>query len=239
MRKQSGRFIVEGDREIVRAIENGIEPLELWLAPESSMGSYEKYFKTCYETSTAVFEKIAYRASTEWAVATFAIPQHDERIIDDVLSNAKRIVVMEGIEKPGNLGAVLRTSLAAGIDAVLLADAAIDLFGPNVVRNATGALFEQRVFSGTSEEVQQWLSTHKFDTYITHMHSDATSLYDWNPKEKVAMVVGEEARGLSDFWLEAGYTNLIIPMKGNTVDSLNVSVAVAVMAYHLDYLKQK
>lgn len=237
-RRQSGRMVVEGEREIARALRSGLEPLDLWVRDGVEPLEIERGFKTIYFASGPVFDKVAYRSATELAVATFVIPEQNAALVQHVLSNASRLLVLEGLEKPGNLGAVLRSSLASGIDAVLLADAALDPYSPNVVRNATGALFEQHLLVGTNAEVQGWLKDYGFEVAITHMHTDAVSLYDWKPADKVAVVLGEEARGLSNDWLDQGYENLVVPMHGDVVDSLNVSVAAAVISYHLDYLKR-
>jgi TrmH family RNA methyltransferase len=130
------------------------------------------------------------------------------------------------------LGAVLRTAYAAGVKAILLADPALDPFGPNVMRNATGAIFAQPLFVGTSEEVQDLLARSGFTTFITHMHKDSVSMLDTQWPSKTAIVLGEESQGLSSNWLNKGYINTIIPMDGTLVDYLNVSVAAAVLLYH-------
>ena len=148
-----------------------------------------------------------------------------------LLSGARGVLVVEGIEKPGNAGAILRTAQAAGMAAVFFADVVLDLYGPNVMRNATGAIFEVPIVSGTSLEVQSLLEQHGFQIYITHMHTDSASMFELDWPGKSAIVLGEESVDCSN-WLHQGYTNVIIPMKGEAVDSLNVSVAAAVLMYH-------
>ena len=141
-------------------------------------------------------------------------------------------MILEGIEKPGNLGAVLRTACAAGVDAVVLADAPLDPFSPNVIRNATGALFEVPIISATGKELILALKSLEMSIYITYLHENATSMFDVQWPEKCAIVLGEEARGLSESWSAAAAENIIIPMAGDAIDSLNVSVSAAVLMYH-------
>ena len=231
-RKDTGRCVVEGEREILRAVQAGWRGHSLWLKGEVEV-DFTDSFDQVYFTSERVFEKLAYRSGTEYAVAVFETPSTD--LNPQTLADFRAVLVVEGLEKPGNLGALLRTSLAAGFDAVLLADPALEPFGPNVIRNATGALFEQRLLVGTTAQVQAALATAGFTTWITHMHTNATDLFAWEPAERTAFVLGEEARGLSSLWLDQEYENLIIPMSGAAVDSLNVSVAAAVLMYHWRY----
>ncbi|MCH1535066.1 MAG: RNA methyltransferase [Schleiferiaceae bacterium] len=231
VRKVFGVCVVEGRREVERALACNWELKELWslehAAPLQEMPEGVEH----YEVSAKVYEKIAYRDATEDVVAVFYRPDSSFASRSKILDSASRVVVVEGIEKPGNLGAIMRTALAAGAGAIILADPALDPFGPNVVRNATGALFELPIFMGSSDQVQQWLHENSFTGYITHMHEDATSIYEVNWAPKSAIILGEESRGLSAAWLEKAYENVLIPMKGKSVDSLNVSVAAAVLLY--------
>jgi len=230
-RKSRGCCVVEGYREINRALRNGWKGLDLWVLEGEEIKVLPEDFKNFYRTNAKVFEKIAYRSSTEHAVAVFETPLVSLEDAAPVLEHARGVLVLEGIEKPGNLGAVLRTALAAGVDAVLLADPALDPFGPNVIRNATGALFEIPVFVGTAQGIRELLRKMDYTVFITHMHDNARSLFDIVWPTKSAMVLGEESRGLRNDWLEEDYENVIIPMASETIDSLNVSVAAAVLMY--------
>jgi len=230
-RKSKGLCVIEGEREIQRALASKWVPQEVWVLDGSSVAIDTASFPDFYIASQKVFDKIAYRSSTEWAIAVFQTPDVSLEAAQDLLDKAKAVLILEGIEKPGNLGAVLRSAVAAGMDAVLLADPAIDPFGPNVIRNATGALFEIPLFVGGSKEIQEHLKTHVFQNYITHMHSEASSIFDVEWSAKTALILGEESRGLSSDWTEKGYKNIIIPMEGTSIDSLNVSVAAAVLMY--------
>mgnify|MGYP000005747329 FL=1 len=231
VRKSKGLCVIEGEREIQRALASKWIPSEIWMLDGSSVAIDSSCFPDVYVASQKVFDKIAYRSTTEWAIAVFHTPDVSLEASRDVLDRAKAVLILEGIEKPGNLGAVLRSAVAVGIDAVLLANPAIDPFGPNVIRNATGALFEIPLFVGDSKTIQGHLKMHSFESYITHMHSESSSMYDIKWSSKTALILGEESRGLTMEWTEKGYHNIIIPMEGTSIDSLNVSVAAAVLMY--------
>ena len=231
VRKVFGVCVVEGRREVERALACHWELKELWTLEHAPPVEGVPENAEHFEVAAKVYEKIAYRDATEDVVAVFYRPDSSFASRSKILESARRIVVVEGIEKPGNLGAIMRTALAAGAGAIVLADPALDPFGPNVVRNATGALFELPIFMGSSTQVQQWLNDSGFTGYITHMHEEAVSMYKVNWAPKSAIILGEESEGLSASWLESSYENVIIPMEGKSVDSLNVSVAAAVLLY--------
>ena len=135
-------------------------------------------------------------------------------------------------DEPHSLRDRIRRASAAGVDAVVLADPAIEPFGPNVIRNATGALFEVPLIVASTQELLPTLKLAGFTTYITNLHDRAKSMFDIKWPEKSAIVLGEESQGLSDSWNPGELTNIIIPMEGDTIDSLNVSVSAAVLMYH-------
>ncbi|MET1169530.1 MAG: RNA methyltransferase [Flavobacteriales bacterium] len=231
-RKQSGLCVVEGAREIQRALATGWIGVELWSKENAAQAHWMQSFEQRYIAGSKVFEKIAYRSGTEAHVGLFKQRHWKLDELGALLSGARGVLVVEGIEKPGNAGAILRTAQAAGMAAVFFADVVLDLYGPNVMRNATGAIFEVPIVSGTSLEIQSLLEQHGFHIYITHMHKDSASMFELDWPGKSAIVLGEESGGLSSHWLHQGYTNVIIPMEGEAVDSLNVSVAAAVLMYH-------
>jgi len=231
-RTQTGLCVVEGAREIQRALAGGWEGVELWSKENTEQAHWMQFFQRHYIAGSKVFKKIAYRSGTVAHVALFKQRKWSLKELDALLFDSRGVLVIEGIEKPGNAGAILRTAQAAGVGAVFFADAALDLYGPNVMRNATGAIFEVPIYSGTSKEVRSLLEEHGFHVYITHMHTDSVSMFDLDWPGKSAIVLGEESDGLSSHWLHQGYTNTIIPMEGDGIDSLNVSVAAAVLMYH-------
>lgn len=230
-RRSAKKFVVEGAREIQRALSLGWRGAELWTLEESSLEIDLTAFDQHFVTTGKVFDKLAYRQGTVTEVATFHM--QDRPISTFAPSKGTTaVLVLEGIEKPGNLGAILRSAASAGISALFLADSPIDLYNPNVIRNSTGAAFELPVYSATSSEIQQALARHNFDVLITHMHSSAHSIFQTSYNLRTAFVFGEEARGLSSQWLNANFTNIIIPMRSAVVDSLNVSVAAALASFH-------
>jgi len=232
VRKSRGLCVVEGAREINRALACDWTPVELWQLDGSRVPLNTAAFPSFHLASTKVFNKIAYRNTTEEAVAVFKVPDVRLEAQKSILTTAKCLLVLEGIEKPGNLGAVLRTASAAGVDGVILADPAVEPFGPNVIRNATGALFEVPLIIASTQELMPALKSEGFTTYITNLHHRATPMFDVKWSEKSAIVLGEESQGLSDAWNPDELTNIIIPMEGDTIDSLNVSVSAAVLMYH-------
>lgn len=231
-RRQQGQFVVEGPREIARALQLGWRGLDLWVrGHEHSYAHWERRFDRTFLTSSQVFEKLAYRPGTLDVVAVFESRQHELSLLAELPEHAG-ILVLEGLEKPGNLGAILRSAAAAGMSAVVLADAPIDPYNPNVMRNATGAVFELPVIECSSEDLLVALRKGKYAVRVTHMHSEAKDLFTLQFTGRNAFVLGEEARGISPFWLDQKFENVLIPMESKVVDSLNVSVAAALIAYH-------
>ena len=196
-RKQSGICVVEAAREIQRALAAGWTGVELWSKEDASQAHWTQSFERQYVAGAKVFEKIAYRSGTESHVALFKQRHWKLDELGGLLSEARGVLVVEGIEKPGNAGAILRTAQAAGVSAVFFADAALDLYGPNVMRNATGAIFEVPTVLGTSSEIQMFLEEHGFHIYITHMHTDSVSMFELEWPGKSAIVLGGGSGGLN------------------------------------------
>lgn len=232
-RKQSGFFLVEGYREITQAVTLGWEIESLYLVPEiwdkSHTSNALKVFHThrVFAISEAVFGKLAYREGSDGIVAQIRQKQHDLDTL--VLPTNPLVVVLEGIEKPGNVGAMLRTCDAAGVDAVLLADPKTDLYNPNLIRASLGSIFTVPIAVGTSQHVLQWLQSHRIAVYSAVV--EAATLYTEVRMEiPSAVVLGTEATGLSALWQHSPCTPISIPMRGR-IDSLNVSNACAVIVY--------
>ena len=143
--------------------------------------------------------------------------------------------MVEGVEKPGNLGAILRSCEAFGIDALIVADAKTDFYNPNVIRSSVGCLFGMNLFQGSNDEVFSFLKQNKFSIYTTFMNEKAQNISQKDFTKKSAIVFGTEHSGLSDFWLGKS-ENILIPMVGS-IDSLNLSNAVAISCYEI--LRQK
>ena len=221
-RKARGLFVVEGRREYDRAAAAGWQTETLFVRegePEADRADFL--------VSAALYEKIACRGGTEGIVAVMRM---QERALSEIpLSAAPLVLVLESVEKPGNLGAVLRTADAAGVDAVLVCDPLTDLFNPNLIRASLGALFSVPTVACTSQEAYAWLSAHGISV-LTAQLQDSSLYYDTDMVRPTAIVFGTEDKGLSDFWRERADAHIRIPMAG-AMDSLNVSVSAAILAF--------
>ena len=232
-RREQNRIIIEGRREIERAVACGFVVDTLFVCNEITRGAgdgdYEVGIKAnvVEEVSKDVFEKIAYREGSDGLLAV-AIPKYSD-IRDFKPKKNPLIIVLETVEKPGNLGAVMRTADAAGADAVIIADPRTDLYNPNAIRASIGTIFSVPLFSCSSETCIAWLKANDIKIYCTYLQASIDYL-DADFRESSAIVMGTEATGISDIWVEAADQNLIIPMNG-IADSLNVSVTTAIVVF--------
>lgn len=180
-----------------------------------------------FHVSRSVYEKIAYRGSTEGIIAEI---KYKERKLEDIkLRENPLVIVLESVEKPGNLGAVLRSADAAGADAVIICDPLTDLYNPNLIRASIGAIFSRQVVAATSEETIAWLKVHGI-CILTAQLQDSSLYYDTPMTGPTAIVMGTESTGLTDIWRKAADRHIRIPMLGQ-LDSLNVSVSAAILLY--------
>ncbi|MBK1894355.1 TrmH family RNA methyltransferase [Chryseobacterium paridis] len=230
-RKKSKVFVVEGQQENERAQKFDFEPVEFFICENIFKGK-APVGKTHY-VSEKVYEKIAYRGSSEGIIGVYKTKESELSTFEPK-ENAS-IIVVEGVEKPGNLGAILRSCEAFGIDALIVADAKADFYNPNVIRSSVGCLFGMEVFQAENTETFEFLQKNKFNIYTTLMDESAEDLYKRDFTQRSAVLFGTEHSGLSDFWIGKG-KNTLIPMTGS-IDSLNLSNAVAITCY--ESLKQK
>ena len=224
LRRQEGLFVVEGQRETEHCIACGYEVSELFVRDDLDYtGSL-----AATRVTAAVYEKMAYRESTEGIIAVVRAKRHG---LDDLRLQRPNplVVVLERVEKPGNLGAVLRTADAAGVDAVIVCDPLTDLYNPNLIRASIGAVFTVPVAVCTSEACIGWLRQRGF-RILTAQLQDSYDYYDYNMRPATAIVMGAEATGLSQQWRQAATAHIRIPMLGR-LDSLNVSVSAAILIY--------
>jgi TrmH family RNA methyltransferase len=145
------------------------------------------------------------------------------------LSKNPLLLILEAVEKPGNLGAVLRTADAAGIDAVIICDQLVDFYNPNVIRSSVGCVFTNQIASAPSEHAIEWLKKNKINVYCTYLKA-SKPYYEIDYTHPAAIVMGTESQGLSNKWIENAEANIIIPMRGK-IDSMNVSTAAAVVIF--------
>jgi TrmH family RNA methyltransferase len=180
-----------------------------------------------FEVSPEVYEKVAYRGGTEGVIAE--VTAKERRLEDLELPENPLIVVLEAVEKPGNLGAVLRSADAAGADAVLVCDPLTDLYNPNLIRASIGAIFTVPCVACSSEEAIAWLKARGIQI-LTAQLQDSSLYYDCDLKRGTALVMGTESTGLSQQWRAAATAHIRIPMLG-ALDSLNVSVSAAILLF--------
>lgn len=227
LRREEGLFVVEGQREIEHCIACGYEVVELFvLNTIDYSGSIAPTFVT-----PQVYEKMAYRGSTEGIIAVVRCKEHSLLTLCSSLSAKPRplIVVLESVEKPGNLGAILRTAEAAKVDAVIVCDPLTDLYNPNLIRASIGGVFCVPVAVCTSGECITFLKEHGI-RILTAQLQDSYEYYDYDMRHATAIVMGTESTGLTDQWREAADAHIRIPMLGR-LDSLNVSVSAAILMY--------
>jgi len=231
-RREAGVVIVEGLREIGMAIAAGYTPRELYaaegVASEKSISSIAEYFEStpAFLLSREAFARIAYRENSDGVVAVFASRTHDLGNLR--LTDNRLLLIAESVEKPGNLGALLRTADAAGVDALIVCDPKTDIYNPNVVRASIGTLFSVQVGVAATPEVIAWLRQRNIQPFAAALTSHAIPYTQADFCQPSAIVVGTEADGLSPQWLSACPNHIIIPMHGKA-DSLNVSVSAAIL----------
>jgi TrmH family RNA methyltransferase len=229
-RKQTGNFLMEGKREIMIAQKGGYEIETLLFAPDiCSESEARKLSKSAelIEINTAIFQKLAYRDTTEGILAIAKTkPMH---LSDLKLSKNPLILIAEAPEKPGNIGALLRTADAANLDAVIIANPKSDMYSPNIVRSSVGCLFTNQIATGTTAEIISFLQKNEINFYCATLQN-STSYHTQDYTLPTALVVGTEATGLTQEWRDAATQNIIIPMQGE-IDSMNVSVAAAILIF--------
>jgi TrmH family RNA methyltransferase len=231
-RRKAGLFVVEGIREVERCVEKGYEIDTIFYLNKPMAENVSEIIEKnkgikLFEVSPTIYEKIAYRGSTEGIIAE--VKTKDKTLNDLNLSENPLVVVLESVEKPGNLGAILRSADAAGADALIVCDPLTDLYNPNLIRNSTGAIFSVPCVACTSEECIKFLKENNIQI-LTAQLQDSKLYYDTDMKRGTAIVMGTEATGLTDIWRKAADAHIRIPMLGIT-DSLNVSVSAAILLY--------
>ncbi|MDR0729128.1 MAG: RNA methyltransferase [Prevotellaceae bacterium] len=229
-RRRQGLFVIEGRREITMALEAGYTIETLFCCAEvDDTSAFRARFPTLVPVlvSQTVFERMTYREHSDGLLAVARAKVHS--IADLRLSANPLVIVMEAVEKPGNLGAILRTADAAAIDAIIVCEPVTDIYNPNVIRSSLGCLFTQQIAVCTSRQALEWLHANGLHVYAAELQA-SQKYYETNLAIPCAIVVGAEADGLSPFWLRYADTRIKIPMRGR-VDSLNVSVTTAILSF--------
>ena len=229
-RKQTGTFLMEGQREISIAIKGGYQIETVLFLPEictEKQASQLAPTAELIEINKEVFQKLAYRDTTE---GILAVAKTKSTLLSDLqLSENPLILVAEAPEKPGNIGALLRTADAAHLDAVIIANPKSDLYNPNIVRSSVGSLFTNQIATGTTAEIIAFLKEKNIAIYCATLQN-SNGYHLENYTTPTALVVGTEATGLTQEWRDAATQNIIIPMQGE-IDSMNVSVAAAILIF--------
>jgi TrmH family RNA methyltransferase len=230
-RKEKRVIPVEGIREIRLAAKSGLPLQYIFFNPEIVPISEIESFGApiAYSLTSNLYQKIAYRGSTEGAVGVFLSVNLSLQEIQ--LSLNPLIIVIESVEKPGNLGAILRTADAVNADAVIICDELTDIYNPNIIRSSIGGVFSNQVVSCNSNDALRWLKNKKIITYAAELQSSGW-YHECDFSGATAIVPGTESTGLSNFWIQNADYRIKIPMLGQ-IDSLNVSVSAAVICYEV------
>ncbi|MFA5000535.1 MAG: RNA methyltransferase [Patescibacteria group bacterium] len=229
-RKERGLILIDGAREIAAALEADWIIKTLFYCPELARAVNNFFGLTedkIIEVSKKILEKISYKENPDGFLAV-ALAK-DKELEKVKLSQKPLIVVLEAVEKPGNLGAIIRTAYAAGVDAIIINDSQTDIYNPNVIRASEGYIFKENLVMASREETIEWLKKNKIKTFAAA--TDGNEEYtkaDLNGP--MAIILGSEAEGLGQKWLKAADTRIKIPMRAG-MDSLNVSVAAAVILF--------
>lgn len=230
-RNNKGLFIIEGAREISLALKGNYEIETLLFYPElfdiSKLKKVTNENSNCIEITKDVYQKIAYRSTTEGIIAIAKTKDLDISCLK--LSENPLLLIAESPEKPGNLGALLRTADAAHLDAVIIANPKTDIYNPNIIRSSVGCVFTNSIAIGTTNEIIDFLKQKNIPIYAASLTASVPyTTIDFT--KSAAIVVGTEATGLSNEWLKNASQNIIIPMQGE-IDSLNVSVSAAILIF--------
>ncbi len=242
VRKKEGLYVVEGFRELSLALGSGVRLKYLLICEEiarpedltalgsliSDQGSADRSGTERIRISRKVYEHVAHRKSTEGVIG---IAIEEKLSLDELrLGDNPLLLVAEASEKPGNTGALLRTADAAHLDAVLIANPRTDLYNPNIIRSSMGCVFTQQVVCASSEQIITYLKKKDIRIFAAALSPESEPYYSFDYRGPSAIVVGTEATGLSNEWLEQADSNVIIPMEGK-IDSLNLSVSAAILIF--------
>ena len=232
-RKKTGLFVVEGQRELELALKGGYTLTTFLYCPEIWSDDHLKDVlgnskPEIIQITRPVYEKIAHRGTTEGVLGIMKVKEHG---LENIHFKSKQplVLVAEAPEKPGNIGALLRTADAAAVDAVLIANPKSDLYNPNIIRSSVGCVFTNQIGMGSTEEIIQFLQSNQIKIYCAALTA-SKNYVDCDFIGATALVMGTEATGLTEDWLQNSDQNIIIPMQGE-IDSMNVSVSAAILIF--------
>ncbi len=237
-RESRGLCLIEGYRELNRAFASGFELESIYYCPQFFSKGTEKDYDgflnqleslkiPIFECRDHVFEKISHRENPD---GLFAIGVTREKTLSDLILSPKALlIVAEGIEKPGNLGNLIRTAEAVHADGLILSESRIDLWNPNVIRASQGLVFQFPVLTTHNRDVAHFLKDNKIMPLVATPQAQ-TAYWDTDLKQSIAVILGTEDQGVSPFWLQESFLQVQIPMQGEG-DSLNVGIAGALILY--------
>lgn len=232
-RKQQNLFVLEGARELALALSVGYAVQSIFLCKDLfSKTDYPQVLadisdSQIYEVTKPVFEKIAYREGSDGLLALMIPKNHN--LLDIPLTDNPFVIVLEAVEKPGNLGAILRTADAAKASGVIICDPLTDVYNPNAIRSSIGCVFTVPLAICSSKEAHLWLKQNSIVTYAAELQA-SVEYHTVDYKKASAIIMGTEADGLTDFWIKNADKRIKIPMRG-AIDSLNVSVSTAIITF--------
>lgn len=237
--KRLGRFLIDGHREILSAKQGEFEIEELFLCPELAKKNKKELtidlkIKTTILSENA-FRKIAYKENPDGFIAL--VKRKFYNFKDIKLKNNPLIIVLEAIEKPGNLGAIIRTARAVGVDAIILNNQETDIFNANIIRSSEGLIFSTVLVLASLEETAAWLKQKGIKILATETRAQNRH-YDTDMSVPTALVLGSESRGLSEKWLKTADKKISIPMEAG-IDSLNVSVSAGILVFEAKRQRDK
>ena len=232
-RRAADLFCLESPRELGRAMDAGLKVVEVYalasvFSDDREVGRAMRSGADAIEVNRAVLDKLAYRENPHGFVAVMRAESQTLQAL--AVDTDACVLVCSGLEKPGNLGAILRSADALGAGAVLIDQPDFDLFNPNGIRASTGAIFTVPVITAEPEELMDWLGVNRFRVCATTPDGD-TPIERIDATGRIAWVLGSEAEGLTSDWLHAADEAVTVPMGGRATDSLNVSVTAALLLY--------
>ncbi len=240
LRKEEKTIVFEGRKEIELALKANINIHKIFFISQLiSFDEVSVIFKNqldkyeIYELSEQAYNRITYRESTGGIVVTAEMPNLD---LNDMAVNDNSVfIVLESVEKPGNLGAITRIADGAGIDGIIVCDPITDIYNPNAIRSSLGCVFTTKIASTDFDSIKNWLNTNDITSFAAELNA-SEFYHNTDLSGKIALVFGTEATGLTDKWLEFATKRIKIPMLGK-IDSLNVSTSVAILTY--EAIKQR
>lgn len=232
-------FLVEGIREFEMAIKGFYFPIEIFICNKifSEYNLIESFKTIVFYINVNIFKKISYRENSGGIIALFKEKKANELKKIKIYNNNTIILILDGIEKPGNLGAILRIANAVGINIIILCNMKTYIFNSNVIRSSLGCVFTTPIFiEEKTEVILYWLKKNNVKIFTTGFHNSSNIYSTKLSYPRIAIVFGSEDKGVSNIWLEKSNNIIKIPMFGN-INSLNVSNAVSIIIYEI--IRQK